>query len=317
MITKYDYDLIKFGKLSEDIRLRNKLKKTTIQKKYNINPDTLRKLELGITSPTHETLLKLTEAFNMDMIKIFESCKYSNHYTLNIIRQKINKASYENRTEELTKIIQEIKASGHFNPLSDRVNNEIKQLEYLIEIVKLKNKTDKLNVENMEILSLKAIRLTKPHFNIKHLNNTVYSLIESRFLLSFALSQIRKLNYTLAGSVIDFVIENLSFQLRYDDSVATLLVQAYYQKSNNLFQLNRNVEVIECCKYALLLALKYSCTQLIPYIYFRQGIAEHDLCLHESIETLRKSLSYLESHGLQDLKQTFVESLINNYNIVM
>lgn len=315
MDAKTIYDLKKFGRSAEKIRIKNKLKKTTIKKLYDINPDTLRKLELGITLPTHDTLNKLSEAYNINMIKVFEACKYANHQALEFIRKIINCAAYEDRIELLEDAIFEIRNIQNIGNISDKIDLEVRQLEILTELVKLKNKTDVLSVENSEILSLKGIRLTKSSFNIKEIDIHVYSLIESRFLLSLGLTQVRKRNFNLAEYIINHVLDNLIFHLEYDKTVAPLLIQAYYQKSNLLFQLQRNNEIIECCTLALDLASQFTSTKLMPYIYFRLGIAQYKLGLPFYRETLMNSLNFLESYGQKKLKSTFENSLLNNYNI--
>ncbi|MBI9013880.1 MAG: helix-turn-helix transcriptional regulator [Clostridiales bacterium] len=315
MVTSLEYDLYKFGNILYNLRTKNKLTKANIRIICGLNPDTLRKMELGYTIPKHDTLIKLSEIYNINLDNILDSCKYHNDESINSIREKINEASYDDDLQLIESLIKEIKTLQTNKKLPHHLSTYIKQLEYLIELTKLKNKVDISSAMISQQTCYSALRMTKKGVTKANISDYLFSPLESRFLLALALSKSRLNEIESAIKITNIAIENLKLHYEFNSKNSILLIQGYYHLAHFNFLLDSNHEVIKYCEEGINLSREMSNMKLLPYIYFRKGIAEFELGQEFYINTLEKSLMLLEVQNLNDLKETFITSLLTNYDI--
>lgn len=66
----------------------------------------------------------------------------------------------------------------------DNVNKDvlikIQQIDYLLKIIKIKNKTEIMNMTQSEIFTLEGIRLRHPNFEYDKIHNRIYAIINNR-----------------------------------------------------------------------------------------------------------------------------------------
>lgn len=315
MIYETTYDLIKFGDYLLSARKKNKLTQTKVRDICGLNPDTLRKLEAGITIPTIDTLKKISEVYHIDALKLLESCKYSNNEILNNIKSKIDFASYSDNDDDLLEISSELKHIAKTMENYPSCKLLILQLDYLMQVIRIKNKKDKTSIQMCKHLSYDALRLTKSFIGVHNLENYLYTPLEIRFLLAIAIASSRSNMTRDAIRICQIALDSIEAHKSNATAYLSIKLQVYYSLSHFYFLLNENEEVLHICDIGIELSRKSFMIKFLPYFFFRKGISEYMMNNKYYRDSLLFSINAFELLGLREIGEYHLNIIREKYNI--
>jgi len=299
------------------IRTKGKLTQKLIRQQVGINPETIRNIEYGLQLPTISTLSKLSEVYNVDTLQILESCRLEKGTFIQTIKNKIDDYSYSDNLDEIDTLINQmddfLETTTDIYP--EHFINKVKQLNLLIYLIKQKNKTDILNIQQSIKTSLDALSITHKNLNINKISNLYFDLIELRILMILSFNYLRDYKNDLALNVMDTVIYNLENHSKSNPEAFPLLINSYFLKSYELFVLNRNEEVIDQCKKGIKLSREKYFMKYLPSLYYRKGISEYLLKKNNYKNTLQLCFHTLDTLEDKKTKKIYTTVLNDKYNI--
>lgn len=317
MLINLEYNLIEFGSMMYDIRKKNKYTQSQIRNICGLNPDTIRKIESGLSLPNTDTIIKLSEIYKIDVNSILENCRYQNCEIVREIKAQIDFASYADDTHllvNITELMTQVKDLSQKNsiPTLDLI---ILQLDLLCEILSLKNKADILNASHSSDLCYKALRLTHSKLDKKALTTGVFTPIEIRFLIALSYAKSRMNETIFATEICLNVINNLKIHCEYEENHYGFLLQAYYTLAHFYFLLNMNPETIRTCDVAIQLSIDKFNMKFLPHLYYRKGVAEFLLNAPNYSISLKKSFDLFDLLNQTKLKDHCITILKNRYQL--
>lgn len=309
-----DYNLKKFGCQIKSFRVKLSLTQKKIRELCGLNPDTLRKLEAGLTTPTIDTMIKLSEIYSINVYNILENCRTYNDDNLIRFRRKIDQVSYSDNLESIELLIKEIKEYSSIDELSF-IRDHLDQLEILATVISMKNKSDILNSTLSHDMCYRGLRISKPNISLSKIYDYIFTPLEIRLLigLSFAKSRLEMTHDSIR--IMEAVICQLELHQDVHNANITIFIQAYYALSHFYYLLNINDKAINACNLGLSLSKQHGISTFLPYLLYRKGISELLLNLPSYRSTLKKCIFTLELLGLFDLKKKYLNVLKSKYNI--
>ncbi|MCH4887934.1 helix-turn-helix transcriptional regulator [Acidaminobacter sp. JC074] len=319
MIYELDYDLLKFGDILFKIRSNRKLTQKKIREITGIHPDTIKGIEYGQRFPTLDTLNKLGDLYQINLLNILSECKLENDPFLGRIISKINSISYLDEIEQVDDQIIQLEefCALHNNSLHPKIKIRIEQLKILSNTIKIKNKKDVVNTLELERLCHKALQMNHPTFNECRLNENYYSLLEIRLLFVLGASKARQDKYRVATEIVEYANKQLHYQYLSDKTLLPDILNGYYTLSYHYFFEDKHLEVIKTCDKAIQLANQQYTTKFLPHFHFRKGISQFKMNIDGYMKNLLLSIEYLKLNGDNLLIDKFNQVLKEKYNIVL
>lgn len=319
MLYELDYDLKKFGEILLAIRKKGKMTQTRIREISGIHPDTIKGLEYGLRFPSIDTVNKLSDIYQINLLNVLDECRFDKNDFLISINKKIDEISYSDDLKDIDVVIQSLTAYIEANKekYTERILSKIRQLELLLKLIKIKNKTDIMNLNITEELCIQTLQLTHAKFNISHIDLNYYSLLEYRILLIYSFCMTRQNKHQLALNTTQFILKNLDYHYKSNTSAVNLILLGLYFQSYQLFIIDSNQMVIETCDVAIDLSKKTYCIKYLPSLYFRKGISEYKLnesTYKESLKLCFKTIKLLDNNTMYD---AYEKVLLNKYSIVL
>jgi len=311
------YDLEKFGNIILDLRNKRKITQTFIRDTEGLHPKTIKNLEYGNTMPNLDTLNKLSNLYRVNIHMILDQCKKDNNRDFKRILEKLDKISLDNKLEELEPVLADIKKlkTSNKDMNIEYIKNKLDQIDKFAELIKIKNKTDIMNVMATEQLCIQIIQLIHPNFDINNINTYYFNPLETRVLIALSFSYIRQNRYRLAVITLNVCIDNASLHVKSNQEHIPLLIHAKYALSYVYFINDENEHVISICDEAISLSKDMYNVKLLPHLYFRKGISEYLTDNNEYKISLRKSLDLLGLMDLDTSKELYTKILKDKYSI--
>lgn len=319
MLNSQDFDLIKFGRILEEIRKSKKIKKLDVRKDTGIHPDTLKFIEYGDKLPTIDTLARLSDYYGISILNILDECRYEkNAYILEQI-QKLDLLSYRNKLEPILDLRKELQAHicDNSKDYPIRTIQKLNQLDLLMQMIQIMNKTDIMHVRNSELMAIEGLKISKPNFDLSKFKTFYYSGLELRILLLLAFSLVRQEKNALALSLTKHVIDILHKHIKSTPESSTLLLQAYFNLSYICYLTQADKEAIRIANLGILLSKKLFNIKFLPHLYFRKGVSEYYIQKNDSSESFKKCLQSIDLLDEADLKDQYLEILKRQFNFDM
>jgi len=317
MLYELDYDIKKFGEILLAIRKKGKVTQKQIREISGIHPDTMKSLEYGLRFPSIDTVNKLSDIYQINLLNVLNECRFDNNDFLISINAKIDEISYSDDLKEIDDVIDSLNNYIQSNKenFTERILGKIRQLELLSKLIKIKNKTDIMNVNLTEELCIQAIQITHPGFNISQLDKNYYSLLEYRILLIYSFCMTRQKKHQLALETTPFILKNLSYHYKSNQSAIKLILLGLFYQSYQLFIIDDNTEVIKTCDIAIEMSQEKYCLKYLPTFYFRKGVSEYKLNIISYTETLKSCLETLKLLDNQEMHDKYLSVLNDKYSI--
>lgn len=317
MISDLDFDLKKFGNILYKIRKSGKSTQASIREISGIHPDTIKNIEYGRTLPSTDVLNRLGEFYNINLFNILERCRFEKNDFIDGLVKQLDLLSYNDDLTLINQLIKELDDYINHNNTSftERIQSKISQLRILFDLIKIKNKTDIMNVRLSEELATDALKINHANFSVNKLTDNYYSILEYRILLLLSFSKTRQKDHDIAIYLTRYAIKNLEHHLKSNIEVHLLLIQSYFNLCYQLFLTEQDEEVIVTCNNAILLSQKYFNFKFLPNLYYRKGISEFLTDKKTYLGTLIKCLQSLDLLDETPLKEKYVNSLREQYNI--
>lgn len=311
------YDLKKFGNIMHQMRLKGNLTQKKIRELVGINPETIRNMEYGLQLPTLDTLTKLSEVYNMDIAKVLDECKYERDDLLIILKKRIDNCAYDENVDNIDNLSKQL--NEYLNDLPENFPNyfvkKIKQLKLIAELIKSKNKTDKLSVSQSIDMCIEAIKINHQKFNVNDIKDVYFDVLELRVLTLLSFQYLRSEKNDLATSIINTVIHDLHDHSKSNSEAYPMLINAYFMKSYLQFILGAHDQVISTADKGIQLSQEKFYVRFLPGLYFRKAISEYRLGSNTFRETLKLCFDILEVLGDTATKETYIRALEKSHNI--
>lgn len=312
------YDLKLFGKKVYKLRQLSQLTQTDIRLRTGLHEQTLRRIEYGETFPALETLEKISTAIGYNLIELLNSVKSTDYSLLKDIYDDFDHLSASDELKDIPKLIQKIDDFSSANHIyGDIFNKKKDQLKLLLEIGKLRNKTDAMHVINTEMLCIEALTLSHVNFNATTLNKFYFTPFESRILLTLAFSYLRQKKDDLAITVIDYAVHNIKLHLQINPDLTDLYVHALVMEAYMYFVLNNLDKVVDICNIGIEVAKKNYSMKLLPHLYFRRGITLFMGQSQNYKKDLKLCISGFQLNGMESLAHKYKQVLASQYKIYL
>ncbi|MBI9010963.1 MAG: helix-turn-helix transcriptional regulator [Clostridiales bacterium] len=317
MLYELDYDIKKFGEILLAIRKKGKMTQKQIRELSGIHPDTMKSLEYGLRFPSIDTVNKLSDLYQINLLNVLNECRFDKNDFLVSINSKIDMISYSDDLKEIDEVIDSLNnyIKDNIENFTDRILSKIRQMELLSKLIKIKNKTDIMNINLTEELCIQAIQLTHPGFNISQVHKNYYSLLEYRILLIYSFCMTRQKKHQLALDTTQFILKNLNYHYKSNQSAVKLILLGLFFQSYQLFIMDDNAEVINTCNTGIQMSKEKYCMKYLPTFYFRKGISEYKSNNTSYTETLKNCLETLKLLDNQEMHDKYLSVLNNKYSI--
>lgn len=317
MIYKLDYDLIKFGNILLQIRQNRRYTQTKVRRLTGVHPDTIKGLEYGQRFPTIDTLNKLSDLYQVNLLNILTECKHENESYLQKIKEQINTISYLDDVNKIDELLEKLELYNkqYMQTLHPKVEIIINQLKCFSKIIKIKNKRDIMNVLEVERLCYEALQMYHNHFNENRLDENYYSILEVRILIALAMSKARQDKPEQAISIAEFSHKQFLYHFLSDKSLLPFVLQGYFALSYLYFIADDFKKTISICDSAIEFAKKQYTTRYLAQYYFRKGIAQYYLKAEHYECNLRTSIKYLLLNNEHELAEKYKQVLRDQYSI--
>jgi len=317
MISGLDYDLKKFGNIMLKIRDSKSLTQTVIRKSTGIHPDTMKNVEYGLKLPNTDTLLRLGEFYGLNLFNILEECKYEKNDFIEDIKKKLDTVVYTDDLSSINQLSETLKTylEETNDTFSSNIQIKFQHLDRLLELIKIKNKKDILNVSLSVDIATEALQLSHPTFNLTNYDDFFYNIIEFRILLYLSFALIRQEKNKLAIAITQFVKDNLENHLKSTDSVQNILLQSYLNLAYQHFLAHEDVKAIEICDMAIEKSKELYNMKFLPNLYFRKGVVEFFLERDTCKDSFKKCIHAFEILEEYDLKDLYLKVLKDKYKI--
>lgn len=311
------YDLTKFGNMILDLRTRRKITQSYIRENHGLHPKTIKNLEYGKTMPNIDTLNRLSDIYRINVHMLLDQCKVDNDEKIDRLMTTLDRISLENKLEELPGVyhdIEEIKNDDHYQTV-EYFKKKVDQIEKFAELIKIKNKTDKMSIRASEEKCIEIIKMIHPNFNITNIDNYYFNPLETRVLISLSFSYSRQDRKHLALITMNLCHENAKLHAQSNSKNMQLLIHAKYALAYLNFLHNQHHEAIELCNDAIDLSKDIYNVKLLPNLYFRKGISEFCLDKDTYLPTLKKALNTLDLMDKGEEKSFYLKMLKDRYDI--
>ena len=311
MICNFEHNRKSFGDYLRRLRKKSGLTQTSVIELAGVNHETLRKIEYGEVTPKIDTINKLSKVYNVDVLKAFSNCKYPKERVIQLILDEIDRVSVLDKIDELDHscLLLNDFIKDNKNELDEEIFIKIQQINSLIQVIRIKNKTDKMNVTQAEIFALEGIRLRHPSFEYNKMSNTIFTIIELRLLISLAFSRSRLDKDEQSIQILKGVIENLQYHIEYNINVMTYLIQTYYMLSY-VYYINAFYTLsVSMCDKGIHYSNKIYNSKLLPHLYFRRAVSKKALNLKDYHDDFDLSISAVKLQGDLQLLETFKENI--------
>jgi len=319
MHSEINYDLKKFGNIVFQIRQQGQVTQKKIRALTGIHPDTIKNLEYGLRLPTLDTIDKLSEVYNINLLNILSECKNENDSNIRAICDKIDRMSYENNIRDIEAYRREIRdyKAHMIQGLSHQSQVKLGQMDYFLQLLEIKNKTDVTSILETQRLCHLAIRLGHPTFEERTYKDNYYSILELRLISILSISLLRQKKRVEAVDLSNYVLKHLKYHGLSNGEAKPLVLQAYYTLAYQLFVLNHHKEVIQICQEAIAYGTTNYSSKFLPHFYFRIGISKLHLKQADYKDYLDQAIGYLRLHKEDHLLTIFKETLKKTYNIII
>lgn len=313
-----EYDLQKFGNILLDLRESRNITKRQIRKAIGIHPDTLKFIEYGHKLPSTDTLTRLSDYYKINFLKILDNCRLENSEFLEKINRRIDQMAYHDTLSEVEEIENALTEyiESHSNIISSTILLKAEQSLLLLQLIKIKNKRDELNISISEQTAYKGLHLFHKNFSIKKINDFLYSPVEMRFLLSLAFSFVRQEKNKEAIHITKYVVKSLEKLYSYENSYLSLLLQSYLDLAYILFLVKEDQEALRVCQRGIELSSEKFYFKFLPHLYFRKGVIEYHLDM-DYVSSFYSCINSFDLIGDQVSKEKYLDVLSKKYHIVL
>ena len=317
MLNSQDFDLKRFGNIVEEIRKSKKIKKLDVRKNTGIHSDTLKFIEYGEKLPNTDTLARLSDYYGVSILNVLDECRYEkNEYIIERIKE-LDTLSYKNMLEPIENLRKELQS--HIDNQSKdyplRTIQKLHQLDLLMQMIKIMNKSDIMNATNSELIAIKALKIGRPNFDVAKFKSFYYSGIELRILLLLAFSLVRQEKNTLSIALTKHVIEILHKHIKSTPESSFLLLQAYFNLSYILYLVKEDNESIKIANLGIALSKNLYNIKFLPHLYFRKGVSEYYTDKKDYEVSFRKCIQSFDLLEEDNLKDQYLTILNRQFSI--
>lgn len=299
------YNLDDFGKNMLDIRISRSLTREKLSKLSLVSVETIRKIEIGKTKPSHMVLEDLSHILMIDLNKLLLDYRLGDLETFNNIKNSMESKFDRDEFCTLEKEHTEFK---HLLQTTDNkyYKNLIKQLILLIESV-IFSKKEKNSKKALDKL-VQAMKISTPSFSLSNYKDYIYNSTEVRILMNI--------------SMLLKVIKSKEESLEMRKFCVDIADPTYTVYPKLLYNLAGGYHLIEDYKNAL----KYynigisSCNEKrnlngLNLFYYGKGLAEYKLGCNEYTKSLDKAISLCDILDQDNLKKIIIDKCKEFHNI--
>ncbi len=270
-----------------------------------VSIETIRRIESGKVIPKQETLDHLSILYKVDLNKLLLEFRINGYKEFidiqNRLEFKLDSGKYESLDMELS-------------DLKDLVNNTsntyyanlIKQFILLTESIILKKCENNRHGSYNKLIN--AMNITSPEFSISNYQRFNYNTMEIRILMNIGIL----LNKIESSKKL---LEILEFCINHIEPTEDIYPKICYNLSYTYHRLDKHHKALKYSNLGINYCIEKRNYNGLNLLYFRKGIAEFLLGYDNYIDSLRKSLNQCELLGQDKLRDIFINSCKEIYNI--
>lgn len=306
------YNLKKFGQTLKEIRSSQNITQKDVCEKVLINQETLRKIENGIVIPKQESLDLLSIALNVDLAKVFLTCRIDNYDAFealkNTIDEHLESGAFDSLKEDLNNL--QIIAEENMNQF---FKNKITQLILMIEglLIEVERQDYQISLDYY----IKALSYTLANFSLTHYDTYHYNDLELRLLMNVALSLSQLGDHAVSLNLLEFCIAfcNKNSSLQSND----LLSKVYYNTSYIYHKTGSDQKALLYANLGIKHTISNRSIVALAHLYYRKGIAEYHLHDSAYIYTLNYAKNLFITSNHTHLHDKMVTSCKKYYGIML
>jgi len=310
------YDLKDYSLTLKRIRNSCGYTQKDVRELVGIHEDGLRKIENGSVIPKYETLQLLSKAYKVDLLELLAHMK--SDQSLIAYLQKINEIIIENDIEQYEVSSQEIHAFLEKNKEVFQLFNsdEPMKLKLYLQAISEYFKSNQNSYLNAETLLIEAMSLSlEESFSIQNIPNYPLNYFDISLLILLGVIK-RTISDTANSSLIlNTCLERLDIFNIKTVTNDRMKLKIMYNLAYNHHIEDDYAKVIEVVSNAIDFATTNHILYSLPHLFYRKGIAEYHLGLDYYMDSLKKAVTLLEVYGMEELKQKFIETTLEIYNI--
>lgn len=284
----FQYDPIKIGQKLREVRESRKLTRMMISERSSVSMECIRKIEKGLVLPQLQTLIDLSNYYNLDLFLLISStlrqCTYNRAYNLNDRLLHQPNCKYTDKPEEN-------------NVLVDQ--EEVKRLETYKSLLRNYNLRQNYSPDNAIKGIHKLIVDKHPLFNIYDISKLVLNNLDMKIIVSYA-SLLGDLSDYKSSQLLLNQLKDIVSNLNNEDlSVAKLNIKIECLRAYNLHSTNQNACVIDLCTSALHYCQEREINYYVYYLYYRRAISYyimHDNRYVDDLETISYVLKSVKDY---------------------
>ncbi len=304
------------GNLLRGIRETKNLTQSDVKKLVGISEATLRRIENGENLPSLATIESLTNAYKVDILKIYTDLRAVNAYE--VFYEKLDDLIINNDVHKLqevyssfTKFIKENHEEYFDLKEQEQYKLVLKGLETYFK--------DRSNVKEANEYYLKALKLRFEEYDLKNYMKYDYNHIELKALYILALNYCDEEKYHESNEILEFIadLEIGDIAKCFSSDKYKLLIKALLNISYNHFCLNELEKSLIYADRGLEKCLEIKSYYLMYALFYRKATALLKLGKEESeyIPYYQKSFMLLEIQGSEDLLVKYKQITKERYGI--
>lgn len=298
-------NLRSFGNALKLIREELSLSKVEVSKSTGINEETIRRIEYGKVIPKFETLDYLSDAYKLDLIKLFVEYRIKDQAYFYELKNRIELKLDNNKIYNLYSDLKELKT---FLMYVDNLfyKKSIQQLIFLVKFILLYRK-DKKYQESLDTL-INAIKITNFDFDLNNYQSFVYNSLEIRLLMNIAFIMNRLNNTKQYIEILQFCVDSADINDNIYPKLCHNLAGAYRRSKNfkrSLYYSN----------FAIESAQRQQNYSGLYIIFYGKGLSQFFLGIDEYKKTFNTSMTLCEAFGHSEAKKNLIKKAKNSIGI--
>ncbi|WP_240841900.1 helix-turn-helix domain-containing protein [Acidaminobacter sp. JC074] len=306
----------KLGNLLRSVRESKSMTQSDVRKLVGISEATLRRIENGENLPSIATIEGLTNAYKVDVLKMYTKLRTINAYER--FYEKLDDLLINYDVDKLKNIYKSF--NDFIKENSDEYFDLKEQEQYKLVLKGLEiYYNDQSSVKASSELYKKALRLRYEDFSLDNYMNYDYNHIELKALYSLAMNACVEMKYLEANAIFEFIVG-----LEKDDKTkvettdrSKIHIKALLNIAYNYFCLDDMDKSLDYIDRGLEKCKEIKTYYLMHALFYRKAVAlflqNKEASFYE--DYFRKSFMMLEIQGSYELLDKYKEITRDRYGI--
>ncbi|MCK8058353.1 MULTISPECIES: helix-turn-helix domain-containing protein [unclassified Fusibacter] len=269
------FDYVSFGQAIKKIRVELGIRKSDIKELLNIHPDTLRKIELGITNAKLVTLEQLSELYKIDLSELLLDYRLNQNRLIKKLIHQMDELIRLGKHKHLSTLIDSI--GTHADSVKDVIDPQAKvrldQLQLFIEANLLYESKEIKLLDEAKGKAVFALKLSIPKFNVLTIEHYNYTFMEYRLLMLIGIILSHTKEYDRSALIFDHLTSRLNGEVL-DHNEIKLLAKLYFNASYNAYRSEDDARSLNYADLGIGLCLKFNVYDSYPHLLLRKCVAQ-------------------------------------------